>query len=130
MAYINFYSIVSAVYSAEDKTVSIYGTVDLTGDIYQLLLEGTISDFCDRKEEVYKFDLTNRAEFNYCLRWVNKNLEEDQRSLSFKEKLDLLAGKVKPEVLVDNETVRVSYAQYWQAQERKQKAEKKSKKSK
>lgn len=123
MAYINLYSIVDAVYSAKGKTVSIFGEMDMTGEIYALIAEGELEDFCDRQEQVYTFDLTDRAEFNYCIRWVNKNLEEDQRSLPFGEKLKLLKGKIHPEVLVDNRTVRDSYAQYWKQQELKKSRE-------
>lgn len=124
MAYINFYSIVDMVYSAEDKTVTIFGEMDMTKEVFALIAEGGLEDFCDRQEQVYRFDLSDMAEFKYCVRWINSQLKPDQLSLSFTEKLKLFRGMTYPKVLVDNETVRKSYRDYWKKMNKSKKSSK------
>ena len=124
MAYIKFYSIVDAKYDAQNKKVIIEGEMDLTGDVYALIAEGYLEDFCTKQEQLYVFDLTDRAEFNYCIRFVDKQVGDKNKGLSFTEKLKLLKGKTMV-TLIDNQSVRESYASYLKDLQKKNKKSKK-----
>ena len=124
MAYIKFYSIVDAKYDAQNKKVIIEGEMDLTADVYALIAEGYLEDFCTKQEQLYVFDLTDRAEFNYCIRFVDKQVGEKNKGLSFTEKLKLLKGKTMI-TLIDNQSVRESYANYIKDLQKKNKKSKK-----
>lgn len=120
MAFIKFNSIVDAKYDPQNKLVILEGEMDLTGEIYMLIAEGYLEDFCTRQEQIYTFDLTQKAEFNYCMRWVDKQVGDKNKGLSFTKKLQLLKGKTMI-TLIDPETVRASYAQYMKDLEKKNK---------
>ena len=111
MAFIKFYSIVDAKYSAQDKKVFLYGEMDISRDVYELIANGYLEDFSTYQEQIYEFDLTDRAEFNYCMRFVDKQVGAENKSLPFTKKLELLKGKTMI-TLIDSLTVRESYAQY------------------
>lgn len=120
MAYINFYYINDAVYSAEDKTISIFGEMDMSKEVFEMMAEGYLEDFSTYRNQVYRFDLTDRAEFNYCLHWIDKQVGEENKSLTMKEKLKLLNGK-KYVTLIDNATIRENYAEYMKTLAKKNK---------
>ena len=120
MAYINFYSIVDAKWNPENKTVVLEGEMDLSREVYELIAEGYLEDFCNRQEQLYVFDLSDRAEFNYCMRFVDKQVGPENKGLSFTKKLELLKGKTMI-TLVDNQTVRQQYANYIKTMEKKNK---------